>query len=123
MEGDAMSSDPIMRILCETDARLQVAEDADEVRRIGIDHVRALGADLAALTYLQLATDPSLNAEQQASLLMVTVGSLMETIEASFITQGVRDVALLADHLEAAEIGFVGRLDELFSAVRIGGHA
>lgn len=118
-----MSSNSIMRILCETDARLQVAEDADEVRRIGIDHVRALGADLAALTYLQIVSAPSLSVEQQASLLMVTVGSLMETIEGSFATRCVRDVALLADHLEAAETGFVGRLDELFAVVRIGGQA
>lgn len=118
-----MSSNSIMRILCETDARLKAANDADEVRRIGIDHVRALGADLAALTYLQIISDPSLSAEQQASLLTVTIGGLMETIEGSFVTHGVRDVALLADHLEAAETGFVGRLDELFSVVRIGGQA
>lgn len=118
-----MSSDTIMRILLETNDRLQVATDADEVRRIGIDHVHALGADFAAAAYLSLVTSPDLTEQQQVAFLQEAVRRLMESIEGSFISQNLRDAALLADHLEAAETGFVSRLDELFSEVRIGGHA
>ncbi|MHC2108344.1 hypothetical protein [Methylobacterium sp. CM6246] len=107
----------------ETDARLDAANGDAEVRRVGIDHMHALGADLATTAYLTLVSRPDLTADQQASFLKDTIGDLMMSIEDTFATQGVRDVALLADHLEAAETGFVGRLDELFSVVRIGGQA
>jgi hypothetical protein len=118
-----MSVSTLTQIMRETDARLSAARDADEVRRIGIDHVRALGADLATTAYLRLIAEPERTAEQQAEFLQQTIAGLFASIEDSFASQGVRDVTLLSDHLEAADVGFVGRLDELFSVVRIGGHA
>lgn len=118
-----MSVATLRQIMRETDARLNLAKDDDEVRRVGIDHVCALGADLANTAYLKLVSQPDLAVADQAGFLQDTIADLMANIEGSFARQGVRDVALLADHLEAAEIGFVGRLDELFSVVRIGGQA
>ena len=118
-----MSIPTTMRIMDVTDARLRSAKDDDEVRRIGIDHVTALGADLANTAYLKLVSRPELTVDQQAGFLQATITDLMANIEGSFARQGMTDVALLADHLEAAETGFVGRLDELFSVVRIGGQA
>lgn len=118
-----MSVATLRQIMRETDARLDAAKGDAEVRRVGIDHMHALGADLAATAYLKLVSRPDLTVDQQAGLLKDTIEDLMTSIEASFATHGVRDVALLAEHLEAAEIGFVGRLDDLFSVVRIGGQA
>jgi hypothetical protein len=118
-----MSASTLRQIMRDTDARLEAARDDDEVRRVGIDHMNALGADLAATAYLKLVSRPDMTVDQQAGFLKDTIGDLMTSIEASFVTHGVQDVALLADHLEAAEVGFVGRLDELFSVVRIGGRA
>ncbi|MET3411651.1 hypothetical protein [Methylobacterium sp. 1030] len=118
-----MSIANIRRIMDDTDARLHRAKDEDEVRQIGIDHVRALGADLATTAYLRLISEPERTVQQQAEFLQELIAGLFQSIEETFAHHGVRDVALLSDHLEAADVGFVCRLDELFSVVRIGGHA
>ncbi|MCJ2126674.1 hypothetical protein [Methylobacterium sp. J-077] len=118
-----MSMATTSRIMDETDARLRAARNDDEVRRIGIDHVTALGADLANTAYLKLVSRPELTVDQQAGFLQDTIADLMANIEDLFARQGMTDVTLLAEHLEGAETGFVGRLDELFFVVRIGGQA
>lgn len=118
-----MSSDTLLNILRETDAKLLASQNSAEVRQIGIDHVRALGVDFAATVYLQISSSPSLTPTQQSIFLMRAVGGLIEAIESSFVTQKVQDASLLTDHLEAVESGFFTQFDKLMTMAQMGGRA
>ena len=110
-------------IMDETDARLRAATDADEVRRIGIDHVRALGADLATTAYLKVVNELQYTDDERLIFLQGTVGQMLQSLEQTFVKNDVQDTDLLRDHLEAALLGFTDRITQLFSVVSAGGSA
>ena len=118
-----MSADNLTRLLCNTDGRLRAAADCDEIRRIGIEHVEAISADLAEHVFIRLSGEPDLDNGQKNYVVLHTLDGLLRSIRGSLDTNGVSDEDLRAAHTRAAEWGFLERLEHLFAVSEKGGRA